>query len=1044
MSGGLIAWWTRNPVAANLMMFFIIIAGIVSFFQMEREVWPTVRANWVQITVPWPGGSPVEVEDQIIVRIEEAMNDLDNIERIRSWAVEGLATIYIEANRKIDIADFIAEVKLRVDSINSFPRDIENPRVREVLTRNEMIRIAVHSPTADERDLKRFAEQVRDEVSLLSGVSIVELFGARREEVSIELSEEAMRRYGLTFDEVANAIRANSINISGGTVRTESGEIQVGVRNMADTQEDFEAIIVRQTDDGALIRVGDVATVKDGFEDKEILASMNGEPAVLVQIMTSERMNVVKTSEAVREYLETAGERVPPDISLTLWWDSSKIYFDRMETISKSAGFGLILVLIILVLTLRPIVAFWVAVGIATAYSGAFIFLPVAGVSLNMLSLFAFLLVIGIVVDDAIVVGESIHREAHIGGGGLDSAAKGAQFVSKPVVFAVLTTMIAFAPWMFLSGLEVEFTKQISFIVIAALTFSLIESLLILPTHLRKLKPRTRLGKFGRFQKRIADSILIFADKSYRPMVTWAVDRRYLTMSIFFGVLIVSIGIFASGWLRFSFMPEVEDEQISVNVEMPEGAPYARALEILGQMQVAQRELADEVARETGGQGKLIENWYTRARSDSVLALVKLAPPEVRNMSSKEAADRLREKIGEIPDAKSVTVRHTIDDQDPGIQYSVNHPDLDVLRLATEELREKLAGYATTYDVRHNLQSATDEIRLVLKPGAQQLGLTLGEISRQVRQAYFGEEVQRLPRGGSDVRVYVRYPLEARRQISSLADFRVRTGDGREVPLLSVADIEFAPGLKRIDRRERQRSAVVSGELKDDVRDDIHEDLKEDFFPEWKQRYPGVSTGAIGEAEGEAQFMREILTLSLGALIIMYILIAIAFHSYFQPILIMTAIPFGFVGAVAGHLVFDMPMALFSYFGLAAAAGVVVNDNLVLVDYINRLREKGTEAFEALVEGGVARFRPILLTSVTTFVGLVPMMLERSTQAQFLKPTVVSVAFGVALATFVTLLLVPAFYAVGLDIARTCRHAWEALVAMVTGRRRSDIPGPAE
>lgn len=1022
--GNWIAWWARNTVAANLLMVGILISGTLSFFAMEREVWPTFRINWVEVTVAWPGAAPQEVEEQIVIRIEESLADLDNIERLRSSAREGFAQIFIEANTKIDIGQFLSDVKLRVDSINSFPRDIERPRVREILTRNEMIRLAVHGEV-DERILKRAAEQMRDEVALLPGASIVTLFGARQEEVSIELSEQAMRRYGLTFDEVAQAIRGSSINLSAGTVRTENGDIMLRARNLADNQEEFERIIVRQTPDGAAIRVGDVAKVIDGFEDIDILATLNGEPAILVQVMTTENMNIVKTSKAVKEWVEEAKTRLPDGVELSMWFDSSKIYFDRMATISKAATYGMLLVFLVLILSLRPIVALWVTAGIAVAFTGAFIFLPANDVSLNLLSLFAFLLVLGVVVDDAIVIGESIHRESMSSGGGVDNAILGTQLVAKPVVFAVLTTMIAFMPWLFLSGVTVQFTRHISIIIIATLAFSLIEALFILPAHLSKLKPRTNMKRFGRLQKRIADSIINFAETRYRSMVSKALGRRYLTASIFVFFFVFSVGLASSGWLKFSFMPEVENEMIMVNVVMPDGSPYSRALEILDQLQVAQRKLEEEVSQMgEDGEGILIENWYTRSRKDSVLALVQLAPPEVRVMSAEQAAKRLRELIGDIPDADEVDVSWTINNQDPGLQYSVSSGNLEDLRIAVDDLKEKLITYEDLYDVRDSLRSSTDEIRMNLKPGAQKLGLTLADVSRQMRQAYFGEEVQRLPRGDGDVKVMVRYPRETRRTLASLANFRVRLADGREIPLMSVVDVEFAPGLKRIERRERQRSAVVSAELKDEVRRDIMKDLDDNFFPEWKKAHPGVTLGAVGQAEGEAQFLQEVMSLYLVALFAMYALIAIAFRSYWEPLLIMTAIPFAFMGAVYGHMAFGVSLALFSYFGIGAAAGVVVNDNLVLVDYLNRLRAKGMEPMQAIVEAGVARFRPILLTSVTTFVGLVPMMIERSTQAQFLKPTVISLAFGVAFALFVTLFLVPSLYGIGIDVQRRMSRIW--------------------
>ena len=509
------------------------------------------------------------------------------------------------------------------------------------------------------------------------------------------------------------------------------------------------------------------------------------------------------------------------------------------------------------------------------------------------------------------------------------------------------------------------------------------------------MKPRQNLKGFGKFQKRIADSILHFAHKRYRKIGGWALEHRYLTTSIFLGVLVIGFGLFGTGWVKKSFMPDIESDEIIVNVVMPEGAPYSRALEILAQLQAAELALVEEVNQRTDGEGVLIENWYTRSRRDSVLAIVKLAPPEVRDMTAKEASIRLRELMGDVPDAREVSVQYTQGNNDPDFELSIRHPDLDVLRAATADVENQLRTYETIYDVRNNLEGASEEIRLTMKPGTAKLGLTLSDVNRQVRQAYFGEEVQRLPRDGQDVRVKVRYPLESRQSIESLKNFRVRTNDGRELPLLAVADLEYAPGITRIARWNGNRAARVSADLKEEVRDDIMKDLNENFFPEWEKRYPGIIRGAVGQAEGEQRFIKEVMGLYLIAFFAMYTMLAVAFRSYWQPVLILIAMPYAFVGAIFGHSVLGLTMAIFSYFGIAAAAGVVVNDNLVLMDYCNRLRAKGMIAREAIIEAGVARFRPILLTSVTTIVGLTPMMLERSIQAAFLQPIVVALAFGV-------------------------------------------------
>jgi multidrug efflux pump subunit AcrB len=1012
---GLIAWWARNSVAANLVMIGIFVAGAIGFSQMEREMDPQVRFPGLQITVSWPGAAPQEVEEQIVARIEESVRDLDAIEWVRSSSGEGVGEVYILAENQVDFNQFMNDVKIRLDSISSFPRDIEPPQVQQWVNQDEFMRVALHGDIG-ERELKRLAETLRREAAQLPAVTVVQLFGTRQEEVSIEVSEDALRRYNLSFSEVANAIRNTSINQSAGQVRTEVGTYQLKVRSQADTETEFNNIIIRETTDGGVIRVGDVATVLDGFEDNPILATLNGEPAVLLQFMSTEVMDIVKASESVRGWIDKRQASLPEGVTMTLWTDQSVDFKARMKTIGSSAVQGLALVMIVLLLTLRPIVAFWVAVGIATAYAGAFVLLGPVGVSLNMLSTFAFLLVLGIVVDDAIVVGEGIHSESNRIGGGVNAAIAGAQLVAKPVVFGVITTIMAFLPWIFVSGSTSEFTRHITWVVILALAFSLLESLLILPSHLAGMKPRHHMKRFGRFQKRIADSILNFAQNHYRNIGTWAMNRRYLTTSIFIGVLLVGFGMFSTGWVKKSFMPDIESDEITVNVVMPEGAPYSRALEILAQLQAAEKALEEEVNQRTDGEGVLIENWYTRSRRDSVLAIVKLAPPEVRDMTAKEASVRLRELMGDVPDAREVSVQYTQGNNDPDFELSIRHPDLDVLREATADVENQLRTYTTIYDVRNNLEGASEEIRLTMKPGTAKLGLTLSDVNRQVRQAYFGEEVQRLPRDGQDVKVKVRYPLASRESIESLKNFRVRTDDGRELPLLAVADLEYAPGINRIQRWNGNRAARISADLKEDVRDDIMKDLDENFFPEWEKRYPGIIRGAVGQAEGEKRFINEVMGLYLIAFFAMYTLLAVAFRSYWQPMLIMVAMPFAFVGAIVGHAVLGMTMAIFSYFGIAAAAGVVVNDNLVLMDYCNRLRDQGLSEREAIVEAGVARFRPILLTSVTTIVGLLPMMLDRSIQAAFLQPIVIALAFGVFFAFFVTLLMVPSLYGIGIDV----------------------------
>lgn len=1026
---GILAWWARNSVAANLLMIIAFVGGILGFIQLQREVFPSGSFNGATVSVAWPGAAPQEVEEQIILRIEEAVANLSGVHRITSSAQEGRGFVNIEGQRNLDGAEFVNEIKLRVDSINNLPGDAFRPVVSRWENQQQMYMIALHGDV-ERRELQRLAREIRDEIgSQVGEASIVNTMASLSEEVAIEVSEEALRRYGLTFNEVAQAVRGSSLNASAGAVRTAQGRIQLTSRQLADTAEDFGDIIVRQTPDGSTIRVRDVAQVTDGLMDVDFSGTFNGQTMVLVDVRTTGDVDVVRLSRQMDAYVERKRDELPATVSISTWIDMSDVYQSRMDTISGSAMIGLLLVLIVLVLFLRPIVAFWVTVGIATAFAGGMLLLPMLGVTLNMLSLFAFLIVIGVVVDDAIIVGENIHNRVERGERGITAAVVGVQMVAKPVVFAVITTMMAFAPWMLLTGPEVQFTRQISLVVIAALGFSLIESLVILPAHLSHLGPQRMTGFFGpflRFQEGIANGLVTFARTVYAPVLALAIKARYFTVLAFVMMFTLAIVLMNTGYVPFRFMPEVEDELVQAQIELPEGAPWSRLEEVRDQLENATFAMNDNYAERYPG-FEMVVGSAVIANGSSVRAWIKMASPEDRPepIPMSQITQTLRDAMGPIPDAESIEFNFTISENVTGIQFAINHPDLDVLRLAAADLKAQLRTYSATFDIVDNLQTSAEEMRFSLRPDARALGLTLNDVTGQVRQAFYGIEVQRLPRGGEDVRVMVRYPRELRDSLDAVRDLRIRTPDGREIPLAAVADVEFAPGINRINRRERQRTVTVSADLTDeDAAGEIRRDLRENFFPAWRERYPGVSEGALGDAEGQAQFMQEIVILQVVMLGSMYVLLAIAFRSYAQPLLIMTAIPFAFAGAVFGHLFFGMPIAMFSFFGVGAAAGVVINDNLVLVDFVNRLRERGVGAFQALVDAGVQRFRPILLTTVTTFLGILPMMAERSTQAQFLKPMVVAIGFGVVFALFLTLFFVPALYAMGVDIKRGVTGLW--------------------
>ena len=1029
---GIVAWWAQNSVAANLLMVLAIALGIAGFTRLEQEVFPQADFNGASVSISWPGASPSDVEEQIVTRLEEVMADLDGLKRMTGTARESVGYVNLETYNDYDLDKFIDEVKLRVDTLNNLPQASFPAQVTRWRNEEMYFGIAVHG-NADRMTLKRVTDDLRDKIAALEGGELATVNGTLDEEVSVEVSEADLRRYGLTFSDVANAIRRSSVNSSGGDIKTDVGNMRLQVRELADTEEQFGNIVVRQLASGATIRVRDVAKVIDGFVDADLETTFDGEPTTFIMIMAPETMHVTKYAKNIHNFLEEANKSILPEaIKADVLFDMSEAYDDRMKTISNSALLGTALVLVVLLLFLRPIVAFWVTIGILTAFAGGFAILPLFGVSLNVLSLFAVLLVIGVIVDDAIVVGENIHKEVESGrSSGVDAAIIGTQLVVKPIIFGVLTTMIMFSPWAMLPGPERQFTAQITYVVVAALSFSLIESMFILPAHLAHMKPQENKGAAGAllsFQKKIADSLIWFADNLFKPVLELAIRFRYLTVAFFFSLFALSIGLIMFGHVSARMMPEIDDDLVQVTIELPDGTPFSRTLQVRDQLQsgfkVAKQKMKDD---HPDSEGEFIRDVSIVANDRRIQAWIGTMPPEERpvGMRTKEIADVLRDATGPIPDAEEVTFAYTINQNDGAYRVALSHPDLDYLRQAADMVKAQLATYDSTYDIGDNLSSAAPELRFSLKPSAEALGVSLSTVSQQVRQAYYGEEVQRLPRDGEDVRVMVRYPKEARTSLDSLRDLRIRTTDGREIAMGQVADIEFAPGINRIYRRDRIRSVAVFSEVSGDNRGTIMSDLEANFWPKFEQQFPDIKRGSLGDIESEQEFLTSIVNLNLAALALMYVVLAIAFKSYFQPILLMMAIPFSFTGAVFGHMFFGIPIAMFSVFGIAAAAGVVINDNLVLIDSVNRRRqEHGEGAVQALVESATSRFRPILLTSVTTFVGVLPMITERSVQAQFMKPMVVAMGCAVAFALFVSLLMVPALYAVGAELARFFRWIW--------------------
>ena len=987
-------------------MIFILVSGLIAWASIEKEVQPIVKLPLVQVSLTWPGASPKEIEQQVVQRVEAAIKNIDNLRRYNSDAREGFGSVRLEAQPRVDLSQFKEDVRDAIDGITSFPRDLEPPRIRTIEWKETIHYLTVRGDVG-ERALGRLAEEFRDELISLSHVSDVNIGGTRDEEVTIEVSEESLQRYGMTFSELATAIRASSINVSSGELRTATGNIQLRAENLADNQTDFEDITVRELPSGARLRLGDVARVIDGFEEFEVSASADGVPAVMLQIEPSDRLFITKTSNQVNDWIDSKQAELPQGVELLSLADMADAYDSRMSLIFDAAWMGLLLVMLILLLTLRFTVALWVTVGIAISFVGAFIFLPVVDVSINFLSTFAFLLVLGIVVDDAIVVGESIHH--HREDRGLDAqeaAIVGASAVARPVIFAVLTTVVAFAPWAFLSGPQSEFLRHLSAVIAFALAFSLIEAFFILPAHLRHLPARESGTRGFALQRRIADGITSFAENQYAPALSKVLNIRYTVSALFLAGFVVALTLATTGWVRFYFFPQLESETLVVNVGLPTGVPFSRTEAVMNQLDQTSDGLK---------QAYPVIGSFTFAYDNRLEQYIQLPPPGESDISMRQVAETYLDTMGDIPDAENINVQYTANQGEAVLTFVFAHSNESRLKQAAAELRNYLVTFEDVFFVRDNQQGEIDELNIKLKPGAQTLGISLADVSRQIRQSYYGEEVQRLPRQFGDVRVMLRYPGDARNTLTSLRDLKVRANDGRMISLATVADIEVRKASQRIVRRDGQRIFEVFARVNVDSMSDINDKVQEDFIPTLQERYPALQIIKGGWEEQQAEFMTEVTRLFTIAMLTIYALLAVAFRSYTLPTIIMSAIPFAYMGAIFGHQLIGIPLDMFSFFGMGAAAGVVVNDNLVLIDYILKREEQGDDRVSAIINAAKNRFRPILLTTLTTFVGLMPIIAETSQAAAFLKPSVISLAFGVFFAFFVSLFLVPALYLIGDD-----------------------------
>ncbi|TNF71099.1 MAG: efflux RND transporter permease subunit [Acidobacteria bacterium] len=1059
---GIIAWFADNGVAANLIMILIIVGGVVTLFGIKQEVFPEFSADVISVRVLYPGAAPEEVEEGVVVRIEEAIQDLEGIDKISSNAAENMGTVLVELIQGTNTQKMLNDVKARVDAIDTFPVDSEEPVIEEAMIRRQVLEIAV-SGDADERALKVLGERIREDLVAQPGITQAELAAVRPYEISIEVSEEALRQYGLTFEQVARAVRQSSLDLPGGKIKTEGGEILLRTKAQAYRGREFEELPLLTLADGTRLAVGDVATVVDGFADTERWSRFNGKPAVLIQVFRVGSEGALGVAGVVKDYLETARDTVPEGIELTVWQDQTRILKSRLDLLLKNGRNGFILVVLVLALFLKLRLAGWVSLGIPISFLGAIALMPTLDVSVNLVSLFAFIIVLGIVVDDAIIVGENIYSHYQRGREGLAAAVDGAQEVVTPVVFAVLTGVAAFAPLLAVTGNIGKIMRVIPLIVIPTLLFSLVESLLVLPNHLSHLRhdqdhvARTRIGRLWmRLQEAFSDGLQVVIERSYQPSLSRAIEWRYLTLAAMLALLIITFGVLRGGWIKFNFMPVIEADNSASYLTMPQGTPVSVTARMVRNIESAALELAAELEQENGGQPirrvmtTIGDQPFRTAAGPAALNVgadfsathlgevnLELAPSEERDITSTEVADRWREKVGAIPDAVELTFTSSLFSSGEAINVELSGPRVERLREFATRLKEELRSYPGVRDITDSFRAGKRELELVITPEAEAAGLTQADLARQVRQAFYGEEVQRIQRGRDDVKVMVRYPESRRLSLGDVEDLRIRTPSGTEVPFTTAADAKLSRGPATIRRTNRRRVVNVTADVNQAVANanDIIADLEAEVLPRLLADYPEIRYSL----EGEQQQQRETLTgLARGfviALLVIYALLAIPFKSYFQPLIVMSAIPFGLIGAVWGHVVLGMDLAILSMFGIVALTGVVVNDSLVMVDFINRSFRQGVPLTEAIRTAGSSRFRPILLTSLTTFAGLTPLLLERSMQARFLIPMAVSLAFGVLFATFITLILVPSLYAIQEDIRGASRRLWRSL--------KGESPDPA-
>ena len=1055
MKGGVVKWFSENHVAGNFLMLFVVVAGFATWFQLKKEIFPETSIDAVAVRIPYPNATPEEVERGVCVPVEEAIADLTGIDTVRSTASQNIGIVTVEVETGYDVRSVMNDVKSRVDAIDNFPEQAEKPVLEEIVIKSPVMSVALTTDRdVDETTLTRLAEQMRDDLLTYEGgppdsvgdvfagffrgkqgISQVSVAGTRDYEISIEISEEKLRELGLSHAAVADAVWRTSVDLPGGSIRAQGGEVIVRALGKRYTADEFRTVPVATRADGSQVLLEDVAEVRDGFEDVDLSAGFDGRPAVVVNVFRVGEEDTLALADLVHEYVKNSASRMPEGVQLAVWNDQSTYLKGRLELLQRNATSGLILVLLVLALFLRPSLAFLVALGIPIAFAGGVWMMPLLGISINMISLFSFILVLGIVVDDAIVTGENVYTMIQRGVHPRKAAYQGTEEVSVVVIFGVLTTMAAFIPMLGLSGVSGKIWPNIPLVVIPTLAFSLLQSKFVLPAHLALLAPHQvekPRNPIFRLQRWVADGLERFVHGVYQPVLRLCLHWRWVTMFSFIGLLLVSAGFVAGGHVKFKFFPDVEGDILTAKFELPQGVPFAQTEEIAARLEAAALQVGNELKNRDGE--PVLRHVLASAGTQPFLTgfnpegppkatnigevTLELTPAAGRDVTSRMVIDAWRKAAGDLPGLEDISFKSEAAGGGNAFDFNVVGPDLRKLELATEWVKEELGKYTGVIDISDSNRAGKDELRLTrLTPEGRALGLRLQDVAIQVRAAFYGDEAQRLQRGRDEVKVMIRFPEGDRRTLASLETMKITAPDGSKVPLRQVVEYEFGSGPAVINRTDRQRSIKITADVEGSTNaNEVMSTFRPEILEKIGERFPGVRYLQEGEQKDQADSVREIGIGFLGALVAIYVLIAIPLRSYWQPIIIMAVIPFGLIGAIAGHVVLGLNLSIMSMCGLVALAGVVVNDSLVMVDFVNRHRGELSSVKEAAAQAGVRRFRAILLTSLTTFAGLAPMLLETDVQARFLIPMAVSLGFGILFATVITLFLVPCTYLILEDL----------------------------